>query len=91
MITSTAARENILRRFKSVEPNLNLSLHSLRSGGASTDICSDVNERCIKIHGIWKSDGSNDTLQMHLRSFYQYLKVLDYDFPKLSTLSLCFF
>ena len=83
--------ENILRRLKSVEPNLNLSLHSLRSDGASADTWSDVNERCIKIHGRWKSDGTNDTLQMHLRSFYQYLKFLDDDFPKLSTLSLRFF
>jgi hypothetical protein len=35
-IRYTAARENILKRHKSVEPNLNLNLglHSVRSGGA---------------------------------------------------------
>ena len=56
----TTARENILKRHKSVEPNLNLGLHSVRYGGASDSASSDVNERCIKIHGKWKSDVSND-------------------------------
>jgi len=37
-----------------------LELHSFRSGCASADICSDVNERCIKRHGRWKSGGSKD-------------------------------
>ena len=59
-ISYTAARENILKRLKSVEPNLNLGLHSLRSGGASAAARSDVNERCIKRHGRWKSDLSKD-------------------------------
>ena len=59
-ISYTAAKENILKRFKSVEPNLNLGLHSLRSGGASAAARSDVNERCIKRHGRWKSDMSKD-------------------------------
>jgi hypothetical protein len=56
----TTARENILKRYKSVEPNLNLGLHSVLSGGTSGTARSDVNERCIKIHGKWKSDVSND-------------------------------
>jgi hypothetical protein len=56
----TTARENILKRHKSVELNLNLGLHNVRSGGASAAARSDVNERCIKIHGKWKSDVSND-------------------------------
>jgi hypothetical protein len=34
-ISYTATRENILKRLRSVEQNLNLGLHSLRSGGAS--------------------------------------------------------
>ena len=59
-ISYTTARENILKKLKSVEPNLNLGLHSLRSGGASAAARSDVNERCIKRHGRWKSDLSKD-------------------------------
>ena len=61
-IRYTAARENILKRHKSVEPNLNLNLvlHSVRSGGASPAACSDVNERCIKRHCKWKSDVCKD-------------------------------
>ena len=56
----TASRENIFKILKSVEPNLNLGLHSLRAGGASTAARSDVNERCIRRHGRWKSDVSKD-------------------------------
>lgn len=60
-ISYTAARENILKRLKMVAPSLNLGLHSLRSGGASKAAqSSDVNERCIKRHGRWKSDMSKD-------------------------------
>lgn len=61
-IRYTAARENILKRHKSVEPNLNLNLglHSVRSGGASGTARSDVNERCIKRDCQWKSDVSKD-------------------------------
>ena len=91
-ISYTSARENILKKLKSVEPNLNLGLHSLRSGGASAAACSDVNERCIKRHGRWKSDLSKydyiaDTFEKRL----SVSQVLDYDFPKFSALSLCFF
>ena len=52
-IRYTAARENILKRHKSVERNLNLNLglHSVRSGGAFATVRSEVNERCIKRHG----------------------------------------
>ena len=56
----TTAREHILKRHKSVEPNLNLGLHSVRSGGASGTARSDVNERCIKRDCQWKSDVSKD-------------------------------
>ena len=59
-ISYTTARENILKKLKSVESNLNLGLHSLRSGGASAAARSDVNERCFKRHGRWKSDLSKD-------------------------------
>uniref|UniRef100_A0A8W8IRD0 Uncharacterized protein n=1 Tax=Magallana gigas TaxID=29159 RepID=A0A8W8IRD0_MAGGI len=35
-------------------------LHSLRSGGATAAVGSNVNERCIKRHGRWKCDSSKD-------------------------------
>jgi len=63
-ITSTAARENILRRLKSVEPNLNLSLHSLRSDGASADTWSDVNEHVVSRYMV---DGSLMGATIHCR------------------------
>jgi hypothetical protein len=90
----TAARENILKRHKSVEPNLNLNLdiHSVRSSGASATACSDVNERCIKRHGKWKSDVSKDgyIADTFARRDCQYVKHLDYNFSKFSALSLYF-
>ncbi|XP_063397693.1 uncharacterized protein LOC134682015 [Mytilus trossulus] len=59
-ISYTAARENILKRLKLIAPTLNLGLHSLRAGGATAAASSEVNERCIKRHGRWKSDSSKD-------------------------------
>ncbi|VDI52067.1 Hypothetical predicted protein [Mytilus galloprovincialis] len=56
----TSAKENIVKRIRIVAPNLNLCLHSLRSGGATAAAQSDVNERFIKRHGRWKSDTSKD-------------------------------
>ena len=83
-ISYTAARENILKRLISVEQNLNLGVHSLRSAAAR----SDVNERCIKRHGRWKSDLSKDG---YIADTFECPEVLDYDFTKFSALSLCFF
>ena len=51
--------EHVLKRLKLVEPSLNLGLYYLRAGGASADARSNVNERCIKRHGRWKSDVGN--------------------------------
>lgn len=59
-ISYTSARENIVRRLREVAPELNLGLHSLRSGGATAAALSNVGERCIKRHGRWKSDLSKD-------------------------------
>ena len=59
-ISYTAAGENIVKRYKTVAPSLNLGLHSLRSGGATAAASSNVNERCLKRHGRWKSDSSKD-------------------------------
>ena len=83
-ISYTTVRENILKRLKSVDLNLNLGLHSLRSAAAR----SDVNERCIKRHGRWKSDLSKDG---YIADTFECPEVLDYDFTKFSALSLCFF
>ncbi|VDI05831.1 Hypothetical predicted protein [Mytilus galloprovincialis] len=59
-ISYTAAKENIVKRLKLVAPSLNLGLHSLRSGGATAAAKSNVNERCIKRHGRWKTDFVKD-------------------------------
>ncbi|XP_063404577.1 uncharacterized protein LOC134688040 [Mytilus trossulus] len=59
-ISYSTARECILKRLKLVAPELNLGLHSLRSGGATAAANSDVNERCWKRHGRWKSDSCKD-------------------------------
>ena len=59
-LSYTAAMESILSRLKSVSKDLNLGLHSMRAGGATVIANSDVNERCWKRHGRWKSDSSKD-------------------------------
>ena len=93
-IRYTAASENLLKRHKSAEPNLNLNLglHSVRSGGASATACFDVNEGCIKRHGTWKSDVSKDGYIAYtfVRRDCQYLEALAYHFSKFSALSWYF-
>lgn len=59
-LSYTRARETIISRIKMVAPNLNIGLHSMRSGGATEVAKHDVNERCIKRHGRWKQDISKD-------------------------------
>ena len=59
-ISYTTARECVIKRLRPVAPELNLGLHSLRSGGATMAANSGVNERCWKRHGRWKSDSSKD-------------------------------
>jgi len=59
-LSYTAARENIISRLKLVSGNLNIGLHSLRSGGATAAANSDVDNRCLKRHGRWKTDTSKD-------------------------------
>ena len=46
--------------FKSVDQNLNVGLHSLRSGGVSTAANNEVNDRCLKRHGRWKTNFAKD-------------------------------
>lgn len=59
-ISYTTARECMIKRLKMVAPELNLGLHSLRSGGATSAANAGVNDRCWKRHGRWKSDSSKD-------------------------------
>lgn len=59
-ISYTRARETIVSRLREVCGDINLGLHSLRSGGASMAARSSVNERCWKRHGRWKGDVSKD-------------------------------
>ena len=55
-LSYTRTRECILSKLKSVAPELNLGIHSLRAGGASTIANSDkVDDRCLMRHGRWKS------------------------------------
>lgn len=60
LISYTAAEENIVNMLKTVAPNLNVGIHSLRSGGASVAANSDVNDRCLQRHGRWKSVSSKN-------------------------------
>ena len=59
-ISYTTARECVIKSLKLVAPDLNLGLHSLRSGGATRAANSGVGDRCWKRHGRWKSDSSKD-------------------------------
>ncbi|XP_053373596.1 uncharacterized protein LOC123527851 isoform X1 [Mercenaria mercenaria] len=59
-ISYTRARECIIKLFKEVAPDLNIGLHSLRSGGVSTAANNNVNDRCLKRHGRWKTDFAKD-------------------------------
>lgn len=59
-LSYTAAREALLGRIRLVSPNCNIGLHSFRAGGATAAANANVNERCLKKHGRWKSDSSKD-------------------------------
>ena len=56
----TRTRECLVNRLNEVVVGKNLGLHSLRSGGASSASNSDVNERCWKRHGRWRSESAKD-------------------------------
>lgn len=59
-LSYSRARECIVARLKEVCPSSNIGLHSLRAGGATAAANSDVNDRCWKRHGRWKSDSAKD-------------------------------
>lgn len=60
-LSYTRTREIVLAKLKLAAPCLNLGVHSLRAGGASSAAASaTVSERCLKRHGRWKADLSKD-------------------------------
>lgn len=59
-LSYTRSRECLLDRLRLVSGDLNIGLHSLRSGGATSAANAGVNDRCWKRHGRWKSDNSKD-------------------------------
>ena len=59
-LSYTRTRECVVSRLKEVCGELNIGLHSLRAGGATEAANSQVNERCWKRHGRWKSDSAKD-------------------------------
>lgn len=59
-ISYTRAREIVISLFKTIEPTLDIGLHSLRAGGATAAANSKVDTRCLKRHGRWKTDVAKD-------------------------------
>lgn len=59
-LSYTRARECLVSRLKEVAGNLELGLHSLRSGGATVAANSGVSDRCLMRHGRWKCESSKD-------------------------------
>ena len=59
-LSYTRAKECLVGKLKAVNPCLNLGLHSLRAGGATTAARAGVNDRCLKRHGRWRCDISKD-------------------------------
>ena len=59
-LSYTRTREVLVSRLREVAPQgFNLGLHSLRAGGASAAARANVNERCWRRHGRWKSDAAH--------------------------------
>jgi len=60
-LSYTRARECIVKKLKLVGPELDIGTHSLRASGATNVAnASSVSERCLKIHGRWKTDIAKD-------------------------------
>lgn len=56
-LSYSRTKEVLLGRLREVAPKgLNLGLHSLRAGGATAAANANVNDRCWRRHGRWKSD-----------------------------------
>lgn len=50
----------MVARLKEVCGSSNIGLHSMRASGASMVARTNVNERCWKRHGRWKSESAKD-------------------------------
>ncbi|KAK3085977.1 hypothetical protein FSP39_011534 [Pinctada imbricata] len=59
-LSYTRTKECIIGRLNEVVTGKNFGLHSLRAGGATAASSGDVNERCWKRHGRWRSDSAKD-------------------------------
>ena len=59
-LSYSRTRECFLNRLKPLVGDLNIGLHSLRAGGATAAANAQVDDRCWKRHGRWKSDSSKD-------------------------------
>jgi integrase len=59
-LSYTRTRETVIARLREVVGDLNIGLHSLRSGGATAAANAGVNDRCWKRHGRWRSESSKD-------------------------------
>ena len=60
-LSYTRARETLINRLKEVvNTDMNIGLHSLRSGGATAAANANVSDRCFKLHGRWKSETAKD-------------------------------
>ena len=56
-LSYTRTRECIVKKLKSVAPELNRGTHSLRAGGITTVANTDsVSERCLMRRGRWKTE-----------------------------------
>lgn len=60
-ISYTRAREIIKEAFKDITDVSNISLHSLRSGGASAAANAGIPDRLFKRHGRWASENAKDS------------------------------
>ena len=56
----------MVSKLKSVMGKVNIGLHSVLSGGATTAANSDFNDKLWKKHGRWISDSSKDSLESRL-------------------------
>ena len=60
-LSYTRARESLVKLLREFVPNTaNISLHSFRSGGATTAANAQVLDRCWKRHGRWRSETAKD-------------------------------
>ena len=59
-ISYTRAREIVKEAFKDISDVSKISLHSLRSGGASAAANAGILDRLFERHGRWASENAKD-------------------------------